>query len=151
MHGALVATLLRPDRWGGFAALAPDACFDYAYLPDFAEAGSALRQRGGSVERFWQEILQKEKLSGSDHALMNSVAMAACYSPGPDGAPELPWNPNTGALDTRVWERWLNGIPSGWFQGTGPRSRVEGILAGVWGPGRVRLYVGASVDPSTVG
>ncbi len=37
--------------------------------------------------------------------------MAACYSPGPDGEPELPFEPDDCSLREDVWERWLEWDP----------------------------------------
>ncbi len=37
--------------------------------------------------------------------------MAACYSPGADGAPELPFSMEDGSLREDVWERWLEWDP----------------------------------------
>ena len=40
-------------------------------------------------------------------AAVNAIAMAACYSPGPDGEPELPFAEADGSVREDVWERWL--------------------------------------------
>jgi enterochelin esterase-like enzyme len=110
-YGALMLALQRPDLWGGVAAFAPDAYFEYAYLPDFAVAWRTLRTHQHSVENFWNLTRQKDRLSGDDHSTMNVIAMAACYSPRPAGEPDLPWDDRTGALRADVWTRWLEHDP----------------------------------------
>ncbi len=40
-------------------------------------------------------------------AAVNTIAMAACYSPGPGGEPELPFTMADCSLRSEVWERWL--------------------------------------------
>src|ERR687887_305228 len=40
-------------------------------------------------------------------AAVNTIAMAACYSPGPEGEPVLPIDLADGSLRDDVWQRWL--------------------------------------------
>jgi hypothetical protein len=47
----------------------------------------------------------------SDHVLLNSWCMAACYSADEDGTVRLPFDPATGELVEEVWERWLEKDP----------------------------------------
>ena len=39
------------------------------------------------------------------------LGCAACFSARPDGTPELPFDPRTGALRPEVWQRWLDWDP----------------------------------------
>jgi S-formylglutathione hydrolase FrmB len=108
-YGAMVTPMLRPDLFGGLASHAGDALFELCYLPEFPQTVRALRDSyGGSYERFWEELRSRPALAkASDAALVNTWAMAACYSANDDGSVELPFDPATGRLREDVWARWL--------------------------------------------
>lgn len=108
-YGAMVTPMLRPDLFGGLASHAGDALFELCYLPDFREAARALRDAyGGSYERFWEDFRSRPAFTKpTDFPLVNTWAMAACYSAREDGSVELPFEPDTGMLRPEVWERWL--------------------------------------------
>ena len=108
-YGAMVTPMLRPDVFGGLASHAGDALFELCYLPDFRETARALRDEyGGSFERFWEDFRARPAFTkGSDYPLVNTWAMAACYSANEDGSVDLPFDPATGRLRDEVWERWL--------------------------------------------
>jgi S-formylglutathione hydrolase FrmB len=108
-YGAMVTPMLRPDLFGGLATHAGDALFEACYLPDMRETVRALRDEyDGSFDRFWEDFRSRPALSKhSDHALLNTWCMAACYSADPDGTVRLPLDVDTGELDPEVWERWL--------------------------------------------
>ena len=108
-YGAMVTPMLRPDLFGGLASHAGDGLFELCYLPDFRETARALRDEyGGSFERFWADFHSRPAFTRpSDHALLNTWAMAACYSADEDGTVELPFAPETGMLRDEIWERWL--------------------------------------------
>ena len=108
-YGAMVTPMLRPDLFGGLATHAGDALFETCYLPEFRETARALREDyEGSYERFWEDFRSRPAFSNeSDHVLLNSWCMAACYSADEDGSVRLPFDPATGELDAEVWERWL--------------------------------------------
>ncbi len=105
-YGALVLPMLRPDLWGGLGDVSGDSAFEYCYLPDFPRAWVALREHD-SIEDFWAWMLEQADPSDSVFAAVNAIAMAACYSPGPDGEPELPFDLTDCSLREDVWERWL--------------------------------------------
>jgi len=108
-YGAMVNSMLRPDRFGGFATHAGDALFEASYLPDFRTSVRALRDEyDGSFERFWEDFRTRPAFSKkTDHVLLNDWCMAACYSADEDGTIHLPYRPDTGRLVPEVWERWL--------------------------------------------
>ncbi len=108
-YGAMVTPMLRPDVFGGLATHAGDALFELCYLPDFREAVRALRDDyGGSYERFWEDFRSRPAFTKqSDFPLVNTWAMAACYSANEDGSIELPFDELTGMLRDEVWQRWL--------------------------------------------
>ena len=108
-YGAMVTPMLRPDVFGGLASHAGDALFELCYLPDFREAARALRDSyGGSFDRFWEDFRSRPAFTKpSDFPLVNTWAMAACYSANEDGSVDVPFEPETGKLREDVWERWL--------------------------------------------
>jgi hypothetical protein len=108
-YGAMVTPMLRPDLFGGLATHAGDALFELCYLPDFRDAVRALRDSyEGSFEKFWEDFCSRPAFTkGTDFPLLNTWAMAACYSANADGSIDLPFEPETGQLRPDVWERWL--------------------------------------------
>ncbi len=108
-YGAMVTPMLRPDLFGGLATHAGDALFELCYLPDFRDATRVLRDTyDGSFESFWQDFRSRPAFSrSSDFPMLNTWAMAACYSANEDGSIDLPFDPKTGQLIDEVWERWL--------------------------------------------
>jgi S-formylglutathione hydrolase FrmB len=111
-YGAMITPLLRPDLFGGLATHSGDALFETCYLPEFREVARGLRDYGGSYDRFWADFRSRPAFSkGTDHALLNTWAMAACYSADADGSVQLPFDPTTGELRPEIWARWLEWDP----------------------------------------
>ena len=108
-YGAMVTPMLRPDLFGGLATHAGDALFELCYLPDFRDAARALRDAyDGSFDRFWADFRSRPAFTkGTDFPLLNTWAMAACYSANEDGSIDLPFDTETGQLIDEVWQRWL--------------------------------------------
>jgi hypothetical protein len=108
-YGAMVTPMLRPDLFGALATHAGDALFEACYLPDFREAARALRDAyDGSYDAFWADFRSRPAFTKTtDFPLLNTWAMAACYSPNADGSVELPFETATGKLRPDVWDRWL--------------------------------------------
>src|SRR5437899_2847648 len=108
-YGAMVVPMLRPDVFGGFATHAGDALFEACYQPEFAQAARALRDDyDGSFDKFWTDFCSRPAFTKkNDHILINTYAMAACYSANEDGTIDLPFDTATGMLRDDVWQRWL--------------------------------------------
>ena len=108
-YGAMVVPMLRPDVFGGLATHAGDALFELCYLRDFPEVVRVLRDEyDGSFDRFWEDFRSRPAFTKqSDYPLLNTWAMAACYSANEDGSIDLPFDPATGMLRDDVWQRWL--------------------------------------------
>jgi hypothetical protein len=108
-YGAMVLPMLRPDVFGGLATHAGDALFELCYLPEFRDTVRALRDDyEGSYERFWEDFRSRPAFTKpTDHILLNTYAMAACYSANEDGSVDLPFDVTTGMLRDDVWQRWL--------------------------------------------
>jgi hypothetical protein len=107
-YGAMITPMLRPDLFHGLATHAGDALFELCYLPEFPETVRALRDAyDGSFERFWEDFRSRPAFTKrTDAAVMNTFAMAECYSPG-----ELPFELPTGEVRWDVFQRWLEWDP----------------------------------------
>jgi S-formylglutathione hydrolase FrmB len=110
-YGAMVATMLRPDVFGGFASHSGDCYFEMSYLFDVSAAARALRDLyGGSYERFFEDFNSRpariRTARDPDHVLINIYAMAAAYSGEPDGSVSMPFDLQTTAFRDDVWHRW---------------------------------------------
>jgi len=108
-YGAMVVPMLRPDVFGGLATHSGDALFEHCYLREFPDTLRALRNEyEGSYEKFWEEFRSRPGFTKqSDYPLVNSYAMAACYSANEDGSIDLPFDLDSGLLRDDVWQRWL--------------------------------------------
>lgn len=110
-YGALVLGMRHADVFGLVASHSGDAYFEHCYPKDFIEY---VRQVGAGdpasfLEKFWRE----ERKGKDDVALLNVLAMSACYSPDasqPLGL-RLPFDARTGEIIPEVWERWLRHDP----------------------------------------
>ena len=106
-YGALIMGMRHADLFSAIACHSGDSYFDLCYRPDFPDAALAIARAGG-LEAWFQAFESHEKKSGDDHAALNIVAMAACYSPAA-GAPlglDLPFDLYTCALREDVWALW---------------------------------------------
>jgi Putative esterase len=114
-YGAMVVPMERPDVFGGLASHAGDALFEACYLPEFRDTARTLRDKfQGSYDVFWKELRAADFLDFKLHGPpMNDYAMAACYSPDPDGPGKalLPFEIDTGRLVDDVWQKWLEWDP----------------------------------------
>jgi len=106
-YGSLIMGLRHADVFGLVCSTAGDAYFEYCYPMDFAKA---FRMIKGDPKKFMTEFWATEKQSKDDHAALNTIGMAACYSP--NGAdPEMPFDLATGQIRDDVWKRWLEHDP----------------------------------------
>ena len=106
--GAMVTPMLRPDLFGGMATHAGDSLYEYCYIPEFAKAVRALRDYDGSIEKWWDDFRGRVAFTkAADETLLMLLGVSACFSPGDDGAPELPFDTGSGRLRDEVWQRWL--------------------------------------------
>jgi hypothetical protein len=108
-YGATLNAMLRPDVFGAFASRAGDALFEVSMAPDFPRAAKILRDHfDGSIDRFVEAFEARDRFDyGRFGLVLTLYACAAAYSPGPDGAPQLPFDPRTGRTLPEIFERWL--------------------------------------------
>jgi len=110
--GAMITPMLRPDLFGALATHAGDASYEYCYLPEFAQAVRHLRGHDGDIWRWWKDFQSRPAFTKTeDQLLLVLLGVSACFSPGPDGTPELPFHPVTGVLDEQRWQRWMDWDP----------------------------------------
>jgi hypothetical protein len=110
--GAMITPMLRPDLFGALATHAGDTLYELSYLPEFGTAFRALRGYGRDIHAWWADFRSRPAFTKpEDAALLQLIGVSACFSPGEDGAPELPFDPATGTLRPRTWQRWLDWDP----------------------------------------
>jgi hypothetical protein len=86
--------------------------FELCYALDFPRFCNGINRAGG-VEAWWAKFAAQVKKRNEDFAVLNILAMAACYSPDPD-APlgiALPVDLYTCQRIPEVWSRWLGWDP----------------------------------------
>jgi S-formylglutathione hydrolase FrmB len=99
-YGALVNALAYPDVFAAVAAHAPMALFEVTVAHDFPPVARELREREASLAEALAGIDGLE--SQGDALLVEVGALAHAFSGG-----ELPFVPDTAALRSAVWDRWL--------------------------------------------
>jgi hypothetical protein len=108
----MITPMLRPDLFGALATHAGDALYEYSYIPEFPVAVRYLRKYDGDIFRWWDEFRSRVSFTRpEDMPLVALLGVAACFSAGDDGTPELPFDPVTGVLRPDVWQRWLDWDP----------------------------------------
>jgi S-formylglutathione hydrolase FrmB len=110
--GAMITPMLRPDLFCGLATHAGDALYEFCYIPEFAKAVRFLRDYAGDIFGWWDDFRSRAAfIKEEDDLLLMLLGIAACFSAGEDGTPELPFDPRTGVLRDEVWQRWLDWDP----------------------------------------
>jgi enterochelin esterase family protein len=107
--GALHLALHRPGLFRAVGSISGDCCFEYPFAHELLVAARGLALLGGDPRRFLARFEEGYDLSGDAHALINVIAMSACYSPNP-ASPwgfDLPFDVETGERRPEVWRRWL--------------------------------------------
>ena len=106
--GALTLAMRHPEVFQHCVSHSGDAGFEACYGTDMYKFASALGNFGDSPKRLVDEFLKSKDKESFDHAVVNLIAMASCYSPNeksPFGF-DLPCDPRTGELIPAVWKRW---------------------------------------------
>ena len=106
-YGSLIMGLRHADLFSMVCSTAGDAYFEYCYPMDFAKAFRLIQ---GDPKGFMKKVWSTEKHGKDDHAAINTIGMAACYSP--NGSEfDMPFDLETGEIREDVWERWLEHDP----------------------------------------
>ncbi|MFI7008271.1 alpha/beta hydrolase [Streptomyces sp. NPDC050145] len=110
--GAAVTAMFRPDLFGAFATHSGDSLSEAQYIPHFLMAARHLRAYDGDILRWWDDFRSRVAFTQEeDLRLLELLGVSACFSPAPDGTPQLPFDPRTGALRPDIWQRWLDRDP----------------------------------------
>ncbi|MEO8288732.1 MAG: alpha/beta hydrolase-fold protein [Chloroflexota bacterium] len=111
-YGAIMLGMKHPDVFGALACHSGDMYFDLCYKPDFPDFCNVINRAGG-LEAWWHGFLSREKKTQDDFTGLNTLAMAACYSPDPAGfmGIALPFDLYTCEQRDDVWARWLEHDP----------------------------------------
>ncbi|MEM7310697.1 MAG: alpha/beta hydrolase-fold protein [Planctomycetota bacterium] len=107
--GALHLCMRRPGLFDAAASISGDVGFENVFGAEILACLRGLVAYEGLPERFLEAFREEPSLDGDGHAVINVLAMAACYSPNPD-APlgfDLPFDLATGERRDEVWQRWL--------------------------------------------
>ena len=107
--GAMHLSMRHPERFPVAASISGDCHFEMSYAGSFPAALRGLLAHDSDPARFLESFAADPSLAGDAHALIDLLAMSACYSPNPD-APlgfDLPIELETGGRIPEVWERWL--------------------------------------------
>jgi len=101
----MVLGMRHPDVFQALACHSGDMYFEYCYQPDFPKAIDLLRKHGGVAKflKAWEKM--PKRMAGNLHAAVNTIAMAACYSPRGKTF-DLPFDLATGEIEANVWRRW---------------------------------------------
>lgn len=106
-YGALIMGMRHADLFGLVCSTAGDCYFEYCYPADFPKAFRTIK---GDPKKFLEEFWSNEKQSKDAHPALNTIGMAACYSPnGTDVA--MPFDLETGEMRLEIWQRWLEHDP----------------------------------------
>lgn len=113
--GALRLGMRHPELFSAVACHSGDMDFELCYRPNFPVAARILEKYDGSIKTFFTRWESLDKKPRGEFALLDMMAMAACYSPDPELPPpgnmRLPFEPRTCQLVPEVWERWKSFDP----------------------------------------
>ena len=112
-YGSFRMAVDYPEVFSAFACHSGDSAFEYCYMPEFPKALRYLWHKNTTPKRFLDSYLSITDRSGDYMALMNELAMAACYSPNAkaEAGFDTPFDVQTGALVDDVWQVWLDNDP----------------------------------------
>jgi enterochelin esterase family protein len=111
-YGACVLAMRHPDLFGLMACHSGDMYFEYCYGVELPKLAGGLWKHGG-LDGFLAAFDAMPRKTADALAVLNMVAMAACYSPDRDEPRgiALPVDPETGTARPEVWRRWLDHDP----------------------------------------
>lgn len=111
--GAMRLSMLHPETFPVAASISGDCCFEFGYATEFLDAARGLQAYDSDPARFLEAFYADPVFRGDGHAVLNALAMAACYSPNLESELgfDLPFNLRTGRRIDEVWQRWLTFDP----------------------------------------
>ena len=109
-YGSIVQGMLHPETWAALADHSGDSNFQLCYIMAYPPALAAFRQHGGParwLRWFWR---QPNRRRSELAPVLNTIGMAAHYSPNPrspDLGTDFPFDLATGEWGAEVWARWI--------------------------------------------
>jgi enterochelin esterase-like enzyme len=127
--GAITMAMNRPDLFSAVACHSGDMYFEYCYLQDFPSALRLILKYGG-IHSLIEKFDQISKTGKDDHALLNTLAMSACYSPNQEVPHlfDLPFDEKSGELRKSIWKKWKNFDPVQVVKAKGKSLKEFGVL-----------------------
>ncbi len=112
-YGAMLLSMKHPTVFPAAASISGDCHFEFGYASEFLDAVRGLQQFDSDPAKFLESFFAEPVLKGDAHAVINALAMSACYSPNPDSELgfDLPFDLRTGRRIDAVWQRWLEFDP----------------------------------------
>jgi enterochelin esterase family protein len=112
-YGAVMLAMRHPDVFGLAASHSGDMYFELCYKPAFIACVRELHRREGGLAAFLRDLRTIRPRDAAYSTLLNTIAMASCYSPNPDSPYgfDLPFDVDTGEIIEAVWQRWLEWDP----------------------------------------
>jgi len=106
-YGALRLGMVRAETFSAVACHSGDMAFALCYAPSFGPSAATVAA-AGSLEEWAKRFDSCEKKKSGDFPLLNTVAMAAAYSPDPRSplGIALPFDLESGEVVPEVWARW---------------------------------------------
>ena len=107
--GALHLVMEHPGVFGACGSISGDCGFEALFGGELLACLRGLIPYDMDPRRFLASFAERPDLGGDKHAVINVLAMAACYSPAPgtELGFELPFDLMTGERREDVWRRWL--------------------------------------------
>lgn len=112
-YGAITLAMEHPELFSAVACHSGDMYFEYVYPQEFPVAFRKLNQLGG-LKGLFEKFDDVPKSGKEDHALMDTIAMSACYSPNLRNKPhlfDLPFDEKSGELRPGIWKKWKEKDP----------------------------------------
>jgi enterochelin esterase family protein len=112
-YGAVMLAMRQPQVFGLAASHSGDLYFELCYKPAFIACVRELQRRDGDLAGFLRDVHTIRPRDAASHTLLNTIAMASCYSPNPASPHgfDLPFDLHTGEIIDAVWQRWLQWDP----------------------------------------
>ena len=107
--GSLRLGARHPERFRAVGSISGDVGFEACFGHELYAALRGLVAHEMDPAHFLAAFAEDARLDGDGHAVLNVLAMSACYSPAPDSklGYELPLDLHTGERIESVWQRWL--------------------------------------------
>ncbi|MBI3740412.1 MAG: esterase family protein, partial [Chloroflexi bacterium] len=103
-YGSVILAMRHPEVFGLMACHSGDMYFELCYKPDFIGYLRGIKKFGG-LDKYWDTFPTIHPKDKDFSATLNTIAMAACYSPNPKSPHgfDLPFDPETGEMRDDVW------------------------------------------------